>query len=187
MPPDSFGTKGFSKLKDAVEEQQPRQHSCDAERRSRRQHQCQNADEDEHDRPGQRGRSRSRHGRAGCIHGRNPVAGFLAATLPSPVVPADRNGIRRLAELDRSIRLPHEGLGSGAGCCSRNSSKVPSSKRTCSPPPPPAARAVPRPPPAAAPMAAPLPPPAMAPMTEPNPAPPATLRAVRPPCPCPCT
>src|SRR5215472_7873516 len=68
-----------------------------------------------------------------------------------------------------------------------NSSMVPWARLTCCPPPPPAARAVPRPPPAAAPMAAPLPPPAMAPMTEPSPAPVATLRAVCPPCPCPCS
>jgi len=83
--------------------------------------------------------------------------------------------------------LSHRGPGSEAGCCSRNSSRVPPVRLSCCPPPLPAARAVPRPPPATAPMAAPLPPPAMAPKAEPNPAPVATLRAVRPPCPCPCS
>jgi hypothetical protein len=83
--------------------------------------------------------------------------------------------------------VSYRGPGSEAGCCSRNSSKVPPVRLSCCPPPLPAARAVARPPPATAPMAAPLPPPAMAPKAEPNPAPVATLRAVRPPCPCPCS
>jgi len=120
------------------------------------------------------------------LHSRD-AQDFGEAQLPSPAIRADRKTPSPLAELDRRIRLAHRGLGSEAGCCSRNSSIAPRARLTCCPPPPEAALAVPRPPPAAAPMAAPLPPPAMAPMTDPSPAPPATLRAVRPPCPCPCS
>lgn len=88
--PDSFGLESVEELNDAVEEQQPRQHSCDAERRGNRQHKCQSADKDEHERPDEGGRSQSRHGCAGRIHCLNPGRTPVAATLPSPALRPNR-------------------------------------------------------------------------------------------------